>query len=643
MSSRPRRTLPAARAGWVPLAALALAAALGTVPVGFAQEPATKPAPSPSEPPFWARPRPQQAPPAECVCDDATASTAPAPSRRPALLSGLLGTVAAVLGFLLWWRRRAERTERPAAPVTRPAEAEPAPARGAATRAVQSPVTDGLDPRARSRVPAPAAVAPKAPEHDDLALADPRTAKIELAEAEPEAESAGAQAFYTEIANSLTAALRREPDRQDLRRKLLEIYFSGRQATEFVTLAHEYLDRNQGVRDQFWTDIGTMGAALAPEHELFRDWTSEGRRARPAARRTVQTRRFHERNVDQGKLYVAEQALVTDFQRLRADPAFQTALGQLFADSVRRPAPLTASPELAYVADGAQIYIKHEDRRRFHDDVMMNAIGQILVAQRLGRSRVVTATRDGIHGHAVAGAAARLGIECTVYIAERDLNRYYARVLSMRRLGAHIRPIPGGADADPRRAAMEAWLDEPARMQYISGLTAGPQPFPEMVREFLSVVGRETAAQMQQSAGGAPAAVVVGVCDGHLGLGLLQGFLDQHTVQLYCVEDRPQPGSTEPPAADASLPEPAAAGQLTRREHHWLRESKRVQYVTGEDHETLRIIEQFHSTGTTLFTESARTMAFARSLARRRERREAVVVLMTNQEGADFRAHRHDW
>lgn len=643
MSSRPRRTFPAARAAWAPLLALALAlaAVLGATPAGFAQEPATKPAPSPSEPPFWARPRPQQAAPAECVCDDTTATTTPAPSRRPALLGGLLGIVAAALGVLLWWRRRARPTERPVSPAARPAPVEAAPARGESARAVQSPVTDGLDPRVRSR--APVAAAPKPPEHDDLALADPRTARIELAEAEPEAESAGAQAFYTEIANSLTAALRREPDRQDLRRKLLEIHFSGRQTTEFVTLAHEYLDRNQGVRDQFWGEIGAMGATLAPEHELFREWTSEGRRARTATRRTVHTRRFHERSVDQGKLYIAQQGLVTDFQRLRADPAFQTALSQLLADSVRRPAPLTASPELAYVADGAQIYIKHEDRRRFHDDVMMNAIGQILVAQRLGRSRVVTATRDGIHGHAVAGAAARLGMECTVYIAERDLNRYYARVLSMRRLGAHIRPIPGGADADPRRAAMDAWLDEPARMQYISGLTAGPQPFAEMVREFLSVVGRETAAQMQQSAGGPPAAVVAGVCDGHLGLGLLQGFLDQHTVQLYCVEERPQPAPAEAPAADASLPEPPVAGQLTRREHRWLRESKRVQYVTGEDHETLRIIEQFHSTGTTLFTESARTMAFARSLARRRERREAVVVLMTNQEGADFRAHRHDW
>ena len=619
--------------------AVALTAALMPATAALAQQPATQPSNSPSAPPFWARPRPAT-PDCACPTEPAVPLQQPA-ARTPALLGGVLSGAALLLGVVLWWRRR--RTEDAATqartPVLVPATAPNGP------RPVQAPVSDGLDPRARRRAEAAAkteaAAAPPPP--DELELADPRSAKIELAESEPGSGSAAAQAFYAEIAASLAAALRKEPARQDLRRKLLEIYYSARQVTEFVNLAHEYLDRNQGVRDQFWADIGAMGAALAPEHELFREWTAEGRRTRPAPARSVQLRRYHERNVDQGRMYTAQQALIADFQRLRAEESFQGALRQLLADSVRRPAPLTASPELAYVADGAQIYVKHEDRRRFHDDVMMNAVGQILTAQRLGRTRVVTATRDGIHGHAVAGAAARLGIDCTIYIAERDLNRYYARVLSMRRLGAHIRPIPSGGEdpVDPRRAAMEAWLDEPDKVQFVSGLTAGPPPYPDMVREFLAVVGRETVEQMQQTAGGLPAAVVAGVCDGHLGLGLLQGLLDQPSIQLYCVEEKP--GRPAQATADTSLPEPRTPALLTRREHHWLRESKRVTYVGGEDHETLRIIEQFHATGATLLTESARTMAYARALARRRERRESVVVLMTNQEGADFRAQRYDW
>jgi tryptophan synthase beta subunit len=593
-----------------------------------------KPAPaSPAAPPFWARPRPN-AP--NCACDEAGAPlVAPATSRSPVIATSLLAFGALGVAFVLWRRLQKEREASYSTPSLLASSADLADA------------ADGLDARVRAQQKAAARAAAAGAAPEDFLLVDPRRVAVELAESAPEAESAGAKAFYTEIAASLQAALRKEPARQDLRRKLLEIFFSARQVNEFVNLAHEYLDQNNGLRDQFWPEIGAMGARLAPEHELFREWVAGSGRAAAPVRRVVHLRRFHERNVDQGKLYTAQQALIADFQRLRADKGFQSSLAQLLADSVRRPAPLTASPELAYVADGAQIFVKHEDRRRFHDDVMINVMGQILLAKQLGRTRVVTATRDGIHGHAVAGAAARVGIESMIYIAEPDLNRYYGRVLSMRRLGAHLRPIPASADReapDPRRVALDAWVDDPAKTQYISGLTAGATPFPEMIREFLATVGRETAEQTQQMTGALPGAVVAGVCDGHIGLGMFQGLLDHTSVQLYCIEEkRPPAPPEERNTGPGSMPEPRPCGHLTRREHRWLRETRRVNYVAGDDQETLRIIEQFHATGTTLFTESARTMAHARALARRMERRESVVVLLTNQEGADFRSQRYDW
>lgn len=619
------------------LRALALACALGlsfTVERAASEPADGQPAnqSAPSEPPFWARPRPV-AP--VCPPDTNTPGlTTPATSSSggPSPVTGILGLLVLGLTFLLWRQRR----QLPPPEVYIP--------RSEVTPAYAPPLADGMDPRvARLRLkPSETSKPPEPVVADELALTDPRAIAIELAEDEPGAESAGAQAFYTEIAHALTDTLRHEPGRQDLRRKLLEVYFLARRTNDFVNLAHEYLETNSGRRDEFWPDIGTMGLRLAPEHEMFREFGADARPAPPSNRN--QQRRFHERNVDQGKMYAAQQMLTADFERLKNDAAFHAELSQRLADSVRRPAPLLASPELAYVADGAQIFIKHEDRRRFHDDVMINATAQMMMAQKLGRTRVVTATRDCVHGHAVASAAARLGIECGIYITERDLNRYYTRVLGMRRLGAQMRPIQSTAEepVDPRHSAMDAWLDDPDKTQFISGLSGGPTPFPEIVREFQCVVGRETRQQLEQMAGVPPTAVIAGMADGHLGLGLLTGFLDQTAVQLYCVEEKPAPVAPEPPGG-SSLPEPLAPGVLTRREHHWLRDTGRISYVTGDEQETLRITEQFHATGTSLFTHSARTMAYARALARRRERKEAIVVLLVNQEAADMRGPRNDW
>lgn len=611
------------------LAFAALLLALAWLPAVWSQTPQNPPAASPSDPPFWARPRPAPAP----VCEPANPTGLPQ-SRGPSTLATGLSVAGAMLALFLLWRR----LQRPAEETTYfpPAESAPKPP------APSPRLADGLDPRlarlrpAKTVAPSPAPTTP-----EEVALADMRTMTIELAQDEPGAESAGAQAFYAEIAASLVAALHKEPERQDLRRKLLEIYFAARQSDEFVALAYDYFQQNRGHPDQFWPDIGAMGATLAPDHELFEQF-AQGRRH--AARRTSQQRRFHERAVDQGRLYSVQQALTADFERLRTDAAFRGALQQILIESVRRPAPLAASPELSYVADGGQIFIKHEDRRRFHDDDLINAVGQLLVAQRLGRTRVVTATRNGMHAHAVAGVAARLGLDCHVYITERDLNRHYARVLSMRRLGANIRPIPNGVEevADPRRNALEAWLDDPARCQYVSGLTGGPAPFSEMIRDFLAVVGRETLEQMQQLTGAPPSVVIAGIADGHLGLGLLQGLLEQRSVELHCVEEKVEP---PPPPGEGQGPpeEPLARGIPTHREHQWLRATKRVQYVQGDDQETMRVIEQYHATGTTLYTQSARTLAYARAIARRRERKDTIVVLLTGQEGADFRSLGNDW
>jgi len=613
----------------------AVSAALIVASSALAQSPPAAPA-GPSAPPFWARPKPSAQ---SCPCDE-KATAAPIADTRSALLTGLLSGSGLILLFLA--ARRFLR--KPEAPEARARVTTPAPAPMPADPSLPA----GFDPRARlvtARAAAktePAATTATQAPPADFAFEDPGTAPVELAQDEPAAESDRATEFYSEVAFSLMDALHKEPTRQDLRFKLIEIYFARKQVNEFVTLAHEYLDRNRGFRDNAWREISSMGHRLAPEHVLFGGAPKDVPRP---VRRVHQMRRFHERDVDQGRMYSTQQALTADFEMLRDDTTFRVALRQILADAARRPSPLVASPELSQVTEAARIFLKHEDRRRFHDDMMMTVFGQMLVAQRLGRTRVVTATRDGTLGHTVASAAARLGLECMVYITERDLNRYYARVLSTRRLGAILRPIPGSVDQeqpDPRRAALEAWLNDPATTQYISGLTGGPAPYPEMIREFLSVIGRETAEQMQENTGSLPNAVVMAANDGHLGLGLLEGLLEPTEVKLYCVDKK---AADVPVAADieGGLEGATSLHLLTRREHRWLRATDRVEYVEGDEHETLRIIEKFHATGTTLYTDSARTMAYARVLARRMEPRQSVVVLLTSQEGADFRSTAHDW
>lgn len=622
------------------LAALLVVAAAVSCgsPLAFAQSQSPTPAPAqPSAPPFWARPKP--APATSCACDEKTAAVAPAATGRSGLWTGLLGGVALVLLFLLG--RRLLRKPEPAE--ARPRAAVPAPAPAPATPA--TPLPAGFDPRARLAASRPAAKAEAAAAPAaDFAFAEPHATSVELAEDEPAAESDRASEFYSEVAYSLLDALHREPNRQDLRFKLLEVYFARKQVNEFLTLAGEYLERNRGLRDAPWREISSMGSRLAPDHALFGSLPTEPKPAREAprpARRAHQMRRFYEHNIDQGRVYAAQQALTADFDTLREDATFMPALRQILADAVRRPSPLAASPELSQFGEAARILIKHEDRRRFHDDLAINAFGQVLVAQRLGRKRVVTATRDGTLGHLVTSAAARLGLECMVYITERDLNRYYARVLGMRRLGAILRPIPGSPDQDPpdaRRAALEAWLNDPSTTQYVAGLTGGPAPYPDMIREFLATIGVEVVEQMRETTGGLPDAVVTAASDGHPGLGLLHGLLEHETVKLYCVENRK--AQADEPEQAGGLPAPQL---LLRREHNWMRGTARVDYVEGDEHETLRIIEQFHATGTTLFTDSARALAQARSLARRMEPKQSVVVLLTSQEGADLRSAGNDW
>lgn len=579
---------------------------------------------SPSQPPFWARPKP--AAPANCEPLPAT----PAPVARSSQSStGLvLGAGAAgVLMLLLYWRSRARAGVAPALRQALPVRAtpspipppRPAPARPAAART----------PTATPTVPPPPAPSEW---FSDLGA----TTQIELGESPDEEASSDVKGFYAEVAASLAQALEREPARQDLRRKLLEVYGTAGMAGAYVKLAHDYLDQNHGARDHHWRGIAEVGRRLAPEHELFQE---------PGRIKAIEVpqRRHYERKIDQGRLAIAQEDLSTRYQQLRVDAEFQKLLQQMLADGVRRPSPLTPAAELGHADDVGQILLKREDRRRHTDDALINALGQCLLAQRLGKTRVVTATHDGTHGQAVATVAARLRLECVIYIGMEDMYRHYARVLRMRQLGAHVRPVQTASSAkftDARQYALDAWLEDPKHTLYVSGLSAGPPPYPMIVRDLLSLVGRESIDQVGQLIGDLPSAVVVGRIDGYLGLGLLQAYVDRPQVRLYWVDDLPTP---EAPGVPESGDTAALASRACQREFRWLQETGRLTPVLGNVNDTLRVIERFHVAGTTLYTASARVLAYCQHLARQLEPKQCVLAMLPNQDAPELRGASQDW
>lgn len=562
-------------------------------------------APSPSDPPFWARPRPvaPTSTPA-CDCGDAIPE-----ERKPFLSPGLIALATASIALLLFiWRW-----------------ARPRPRPSTATRASPyTPVRRTAAPVRVSAADAPTMVLPVFPAHVERVLETPEADHIELSNSEEEPTSADSLKFYSDVANSLSEAIEKNPGRLDLWRKLFEVYSTSKMANQYVNLAYSFLDRHNGRSNPHWHDIGIMGRQLLPEHELFREFGDKA-----ASPRTLQFRRYYDQKLDQGALFRAQEKLEAGYNEVRKRSDYQALLRKALVDGAQRPSPIAPVPVIDLGSDGARIYLKREDRRRAHDDVLINAIGQVMLAQHLGHRQVLTATRDGTHGLATATVAARLGLECVVYISEHDLRAHYARVLSLRRLGAQVRPVrtdPESRFSDPRQYALTEWIENADHSQYICGLSGGPQPFPMIVGELQASIGIEAAEQMQRMTGRLPGAVVTHARDGYFGLGLLRGFLEHPTVKLYCV-DAPDPDHIDP--------EHEAADSL--REYRWLRDTGRVTYLDGNDSEGMRIIEQFHGAGTPLHAATGRTLAHARQIALQSEPDDAVLVAYGSQEGTHWR------
>lgn len=237
-------------------------------------------------------------------------------------------------------------------------------------------------------------------------------------------------------------------------------------------------------------------------------------------------------------LMLALAELESTYLALRDDPAFRAELDELLHTYVGRPTPLTHARRLTAYLGGAQIYLKREDLAHSGAHKINNALGQALLARRIGKRRIIAETGAGQHGVATATAAALLGLECVVYMGTVDIARQQPNVLRMKLLGAEVRQVASGSRTlkDAINEAIRDWVTNVADTHYLLGSALGPHPYPTIVRDFQAVIGREARAQMLEQAGRLPDVCIACVGGGSNAIGLFHAFRDDPDVRLVGVE-----------------------------------------------------------------------------------------------------------
>ena len=247
---------------------------------------------------------------------------------------------------------------------------------------------------------------------------------------------------------------------------------------------------------------------------------------------------------DFGGQYVAETLmplileLGREYEKAKTDPEFIEELAYFQRDYVGRPSPLYFAERLTEHCGGAKIYFKREELNHTGAHKINNCIGQILLARRMGKKRIIAETGAGMHGVATATVAARFGLQCVIYMGTTDIERQQANVFRMKLLGAEVRPVVSGTGTlkDAMNEALRDWVTNVSDTFYLIGTVAGPHPYPAMVRDFQAVIGKETREQMQEKEGRLPDSLIACIGGGSNALGLFHPFLDDESVKIIGVE-----------------------------------------------------------------------------------------------------------
>jgi tryptophan synthase beta chain len=347
------------------------------------------------------------------------------------------------------------------------------------------------------------------------------------------------------------------------------------------------------------------------------------------------------------------------------DPAFQAQLGYLHKHYSGRPSPLYFAERLTAHAGGAKVYFKREELNHTGSHKINNCLGQILIAMRMGKRRIVAETGAGSHGVATATVCARFGLQCVVYMGAKDIERQKPNVFRMRLLGAEVRPVEQGTATlkDAMNEALRDWVTNIYDTYYLIGTCAGPHPYPTMVRDFQCVIGNEVRAQLQEVEGRLPDSIVAAVGGGSNAIGIFFPFLDDPSVALYGVEAAGRGIKTGEHASSitggslgvlhgnrtyllqdengqikdahsisAGLDYPGVGP-----EHAWLHEQGRVQYMPITDDESLAAFQLCSRVeGILPALESAHALAYVEKLAPTLPKDHIIVANLSGRGDKDM-------
>jgi tryptophan synthase beta chain len=355
------------------------------------------------------------------------------------------------------------------------------------------------------------------------------------------------------------------------------------------------------------------------------------------------------------------------YAETKNDPAFKAEMESYQKHYVGRPSPLYFAKRLTEHLRGAKIYLKREELNHTGSHKLNNVLGQIMLARRMGKKRIIAETGAGMHGVATATMCANFGLDCVVYMGAVDVERQKANVFRMKLLGAEVRPVNSGSKTlkDAMNEALRDWVTNVDNTFYCIGTVAGPHPYPAMVRDFQSVIGRETREQMNAAEGRLPDSLVACIGGGSNAMGLFHPFLDEPSVEMYGVEAAGHGLGSGLHAASIAGGRPGVLhgnrtyllmdddGQIKDAhsisagldypgigpEHAWLNDMKRVQFLSATDDEALKAFQLLSTLeGIIPALEPAHAIAKVVDLAPKKPKDHLMVVNLSGRGDKDVYA-----